>query len=39
LAAKPDDREAKRELEKVEDHIDHAAAELWGLTDSDWGCR
>jgi hypothetical protein len=32
LAAKPDDKEAKRELEKVEDQIDHAAAELWGLT-------
>jgi hypothetical protein len=35
LAAKPDDKEAKRELEKVEDQIDHAAAKLWGLTDTE----
>jgi SAM-dependent methyltransferase len=35
LAAKPDDKEAKRELAEVEDQIDRAAAELWGLTDAE----
>jgi hypothetical protein len=35
LAAKPDDEEAKRELARVEDQIDHAAAELWGLTEAE----
>jgi len=32
LAANPNDEDAKRELAKVEDQVDHAAAELWGLT-------
>jgi hypothetical protein len=32
LAAKPNDEEAERELAEVEDQIDRAAAELWGLT-------
>jgi thioredoxin-like negative regulator of GroEL len=35
LAAKPDDEEAKRELAEVEDQVDRAAAELWGLTDAE----
>lgn len=35
LAANPNDEDAKRELAKVEDQVDHAAAELWGLTDAE----
>jgi hypothetical protein len=32
LAAKPDDPATRDELAQVEDQVDHAAAELWGLT-------
>jgi hypothetical protein len=31
-AENPAGEETSRELAKVEDEIDHAAAELWGLT-------
>jgi hypothetical protein len=37
LAANPNDEDAKRELAKVEDQVDHAAAELWGLTAAELG--
>ena len=35
MAGDPKDEKAKRELAHVEDQIDHAAAELWGLTDAE----
>jgi hypothetical protein len=35
VAASPSDEDAKRELAKVEDEVDRAAAELWGLTESE----
>jgi hypothetical protein len=35
LADDPNDERAKRELAKVQDEVDRAAAELWGLTDAE----
>lgn len=35
MAEDPKDEEAKRELAKVEDQVDHAAAELWGITEAE----
>lgn len=35
LAAEPNDKEAKRELDRIQNQIDHVAAELWGLTDAE----
>lgn len=35
VAASPSDEDAKRQLAKVEDEVDRAAAELWGLTDAE----
>ena len=37
LADNPDDEDPKREPAKVEGDVDHAAAELWGLTDAELG--
>lgn len=35
IASNPQDEGAKRELAEVDDQVDRAAAQLWGLTDSD----
>jgi len=35
LADNPDDEDPKREPAKVEDEVDHAARELWDLTDAE----
>ena len=35
MAENPTDEDAKRELAKVEGNVDHAARELWRLTDAE----